>query len=76
MPMLSPTMEHGKLVEWNFAEGDFMQPGDYICEVETDKAIVGYEMLDEGFLAKILVDAGTSGVPLGEVIFFFLMLVI
>ena len=67
MPMLSPTMETGKIVQWNMKEGDYFEPGDFLCEVETDKATVGFELLDEGYLAKILVEEGTDGLPLGEV---------
>ena len=44
MPMLSPTMEFGKLLQWNFEEGDELMVGDYLCEVETDKATVGFEL--------------------------------
>ena len=68
--MLSPTMETGKIVEWNFKEGDELSVGDFLCEVETDKATVGFEILDDGFLAKILVPEGTGGIPLGGVISF------
>ena len=44
MPMLSPTMETGKIVSWGFQEGDEVMVGDYLCEVETDKATVGFEL--------------------------------
>ncbi len=67
--MLSPTMDVGKIMNWNFKEGDFVDVGDYVCEIETDKAVVGYEMLDECYLAKILYPSGTEGIPLGKVIF-------
>ena len=73
MPMLSPTMEAGKIVSWNFSEGDAIDVGDYLCEVETDKATVGFEMLDEGYLAKILVEEGTGDIPLGQVQTIFLI---
>ena len=66
--MLSPTMEEGKIVTWNYKEGDELNVGDYLCEVETDKATVGFELLDDGWLAKILVEGGTGGIPLGDVI--------
>ncbi len=65
--MLSPTMDAGKIMQWNFKEGDKLDIGDYLCEIETDKAIVGYEMLDEGYLAKILYPDGASNIPLGKV---------
>ncbi len=67
MPMLSPTMDAGKIMDWNFKEGDKIEIGDYLCEVETDKAVVGFEMLDEGYLAKILYPGGTGDIPLGKV---------
>lgn len=55
MPKLSPTMEEGTIVKWHKKEGDFVQPGDVLIEVATDKATVEYSALDEGFLRKILV---------------------
>jgi hypothetical protein len=59
MPALSPTMTQGNLAVWKKAEGDEICAGDVIAEVETDKATVDYEAVDEGFLAKILVSAGS-----------------
>lgn len=53
MPALSPTMDKGKIVKWNIPEGGKIEVGDLICEIQTDKATVGYESLDEGYLAKI-----------------------
>lgn len=64
--MLSPTMEEGKVVTWNFEEGDELMVGDYLCEVETDKATVGFEMQDDGYLAKILVPEGSESIKLGS----------
>jgi len=64
--MLSPTMEAGKIIEWNFKEGDEIIVGDYLCEVETDKATVGFEILDDCYLAKIILPEGSSNIPLGE----------
>jgi pyruvate dehydrogenase E1 component beta subunit len=62
MPALSPTMEEGKLAKWVKAEGDDVRPGDVIAEIETDKATMEVEAIDEGKLGKILVPAGTEGV--------------
>jgi pyruvate dehydrogenase E1 component beta subunit len=62
MPALSPTMEEGKLAKWVKAEGDTVAPGDVIAEIETDKATMEVEAVDEGRLGKILVPAGTEGV--------------
>lgn len=54
MPALSPTMAAGKVVKWYKKEGDAIEAGDVLCDVETDKATVPFEMLDKGFIAKIL----------------------
>jgi pyruvate dehydrogenase E1 component beta subunit len=62
MPALSPTMEEGKLAKWIKAEGDEVSAGDVIAEIETDKATMEVEAVDEGRLGKILVPAGTEGV--------------
>ena len=62
MPALSPTMEEGKLAKWLVREGDSVQSGDVIAEIETDKATMEVEAVDEGTLAKILVEEGTEGV--------------
>jgi pyruvate dehydrogenase E1 component beta subunit len=62
MPALSPTMEEGKLAKWVKAEGDAIAPGDVIAEIETDKATMEVEAVDEGRLGKILVPEGTEGV--------------
>jgi pyruvate dehydrogenase E1 component beta subunit len=62
MPALSPTMEEGKLAKWMKAEGDAVRSGDVIAEIETDKATMEVEAVDEGRLGKILVPAGTEGV--------------
>lgn len=68
MPALSPTMEEGKLAKWLVKEGDSIGPGDVIAEIETDKATMEVEAVDEGVVAKILVDAGSEGVKVNEVI--------
>ena len=62
MPALSPTMEEGKLAKWLKAEGDTVRSGDVIAEIETDKATMEVEAVDEGVIGKILVPAGTEGV--------------
>ena len=62
MPALSPTMEEGKLAKWIKSEGDKVAPGDVIAEIETDKATMEIEAVEEGRLGRILVPAGTEGV--------------
>jgi len=68
MPALSPTMEQGTLAKWLKQEGDKIEPGDIIAEIETDKATMEFEAIDEGVLEKILVPAGTEDVAVGAVI--------
>jgi pyruvate dehydrogenase E1 component beta subunit len=68
MPALSPTMEQGTLAKWLKAEGDRIEPGDIIAEIETDKATMEFEAIDEGVLQKILIPAGTEDVAVGAVI--------
>src|SRR6202048_1042538 len=68
MPALSPTMEKGKLAKWLKKEGDKVKSGDVIAEIETDKATMEVEAVDEGTLAKILVPEGTQDVPVNNVI--------
>ena len=68
MPALSPTMETGTLAKWNVAVGDSVRSGDVIAEIETDKATMEVEAVDEGVLAAILIDAGTEGVAVGTAI--------
>ncbi len=68
MPALSPTMEEGNLAKWLVKEGDDIAPGDVIAEIETDKATMEVEAVDEGKIAKILIEAGTEGVKVNEVI--------
>ena len=62
MPALSPTMEEGTLAKWQKGEGDKVEAGDVIAEIETDKATMEVEAVDEGTLAKILLPEGTAGV--------------
>ena len=68
MPALSPTMEKGNLAKWLKKEGDTIKSGDIIAEIETDKATMEVEAVDEGVLAKIVVPEGTADVAVNEVI--------
>ncbi|NNM75917.1 pyruvate dehydrogenase complex dihydrolipoamide acetyltransferase [Sphingomonas sp. ID1715] len=68
MPALSPTMEEGTLAKWLVKEGDTVRSGDIMAEIETDKATMEFEAVDEGTIAKILVPEGTDGVKVGAVI--------
>jgi len=68
MPALSPTMEKGNISRWLKKEGDKIKPGDVLAEIETDKATMEVEAIDEGVLAKIVVPAGTADVPVNNVI--------
>jgi pyruvate dehydrogenase E2 component (dihydrolipoamide acetyltransferase) len=68
MPALSPTMEEGNLAKWLVKEGDKVAPGDVIAEIETDKATMEVEAVDEGTMAKIVVPEGTEGVKVNALI--------
>lgn len=68
MPALSPTMEEGTLAKWLVKEGDVVKSGDILAEIETDKATMEFEAVDEGTIAKILVAEGTDNVKVGTVI--------
>jgi pyruvate dehydrogenase E2 component (dihydrolipoamide acetyltransferase) len=68
MPALSPTMEEGNLAKWLVKEGDKVAPGDVIAEIETDKATMEVEAVDEGVVAKIVVPAGTDAVKVNALI--------
>ena len=68
MPALSPTMEEGTLAKWLVKEGDEVSSGDILAEIETDKATMEYEAIDEGVISKILIAEGTDEVPVGTVI--------
>lgn len=72
MPALSPTMTEGNLVKWLKQEGDKVNPGDIIAEIETDKATMEVEAVDEGILGKILIKAGTEAVKVNQTIAFIL----
>lgn len=66
MPSLSPTMTEGKIASWNFAEGDEVGAGDVLADIETDKSTMGYEIQEDGYIAKILTPGEGITVPLGE----------
>merc|ERR1711962_1992565 len=68
LPALSPTMEMGTIVSWEKKEGDELVEGDLLAEIETDKATMGMETPEEGYLAKILIEAGTKDIPLGKLL--------
>ena len=68
MPALSPTMEEGTLAKWLVKEGDTVKSGDIMAEIETDKATMEFEAVDEGVIAKILIAEGTDNVKVGAVI--------
>ena len=68
MPALSPTMEEGTLAKWLVKEGDTVNSGDIIAEIETDKATMEFEAVDEGIVGKILIEAGTDGVKVNTAI--------
>ena len=66
MPALSPTMTEGNLAKWHKKEGDAVKPGDVIAEIETDKATMEFEAVDEGTIGKILVPEGAQGVKVNQ----------
>src|SRR5436853_6373612 len=66
MPALSPTMEEGKLSKWLVKEGDEVHSGDILAEIETDKATMEFEAVDEGRIVKILVPEGSEGVKVNQ----------
>ena len=68
MPALSPTMEKGNLVKWLKKEGEAVKTGDVIAEIETDKATMEYEAIDDGVMAKIVVPEGANDVPVNQLI--------
>lgn len=67
LPNLSPTMETGNVVSWAKNEGDQVGEGDVLAEIETDKATMSMDSGEEGYIAKILIPAGTKNVPIGSV---------
>ena len=68
MPALSPTMEEGTLTKWLVKEGDTVESGDIMAEIETDKATMEFEAVDEGIIGKIIIPEGTTGVKVNEII--------
>src|ERR1700758_5472339 len=66
MPALSPTMEEGKLAKWLVKEGDEVHSGDILAEIETDKATMEFEAVDEGRIGKLLVPEGTEGIKVNQ----------
>uniref|UniRef100_U5EWN9 dihydrolipoyllysine-residue acetyltransferase n=1 Tax=Corethrella appendiculata TaxID=1370023 RepID=U5EWN9_9DIPT len=68
LPALSPTMELGTIVSWEKKEGDKLNEGDLLAEIETDKATMGFETPEEGYLAKIVVQSGVKDVPIGKLV--------
>ena len=68
MPALSPTMSAGNIVSWSKKEGDQVKVGDIICEIQTDKATIGFESQEDGYLAKILVPMDAKNVEVGKLI--------
>jgi len=68
MPALSPTMNEGNIVSWKKKEGDFVKAGDQLAEIETDKATVSFDSTEEGYIAKILLPAGSKKVKVGTTI--------
>jgi len=68
LPALSPTMEMGTIVSWEKKVGDQVSEGDLLCEIETDKATMGFETPEEGYLAKVMIEAGTKDIPVGRLL--------
>ncbi|CAH3015314.1 unnamed protein product [Porites evermanni] len=68
LPALSPTMEMGTIVSWEKQEGDELSEGDLLAQIETDKATMDFETPEEGFLAKILIPAGSKDIPIGKLL--------
>jgi len=68
MPSLSPTMEEGQIIKWAKAEGEEIAPGDVVCDIQTDKAVMSMEADDEGVLAKIVKQADSGSIKVGEII--------
>ncbi|VDK18257.1 unnamed protein product [Anisakis simplex] len=68
MPAMSPTMKQGNIVSWKKKEGDKLTEGDLMCEIETDKAVMGFEAPEDGYLAKIILGEGTKDAPVGKLL--------
>ena len=61
-------MEMGSIIAWEKKEGDQVSEGDLLCEIETDKATMGFETPEEGYLAKIILEAGSKDIPIGKLL--------
>ena len=68
MPSLSPTMEEGSLAKWYVSPGDKVKPGDIIADIETDKALMEYESIEEGTIVKLVVKEGTENIKVNSLI--------
>ena len=68
MPALSPTMELGTLAKWFVKKGDMVKPGDLLAEIETDKAIMEFEAVEEGKILQLLVEEGQKDIPVNSII--------
>ena len=68
MPSLSPTMEEGSLAKWYVSPGDKIKPGDIIADIETDKALMEYESIEEGTILDLLVKEGTENIKVNSLI--------
>ena len=68
MPSLSPTMEEGSLAKWYVRPGDKVKPGDIIADIETDKALMEYESIEEGTILDLLVEEGTENIKVNSLI--------
>jgi len=68
MPALSPTMEEGTIAKWLVKKGDSVLPGDVLAEIETDKATIEFESIEEGIVGEILVPEGSQGIKINEII--------
>ena len=68
MPSLSPTMEEGSLAKWYVSPGDKVKPGDIIADIETDKALMEYECIEEGTILDLLVEEGTENIKVNSLI--------
>ena len=67
LPALSPTMETGTISKWQKKVGDKVSEGDLLADIETDKATMGFEATEEGYIARIFIEEGTKDIPIGKV---------
>ena len=68
MPSLSPTMEEGSLAKWYVSPGDIVKPGDILADIETDKALMEYESIEEGIILELVVKEGTENIKVNSLI--------